>query len=405
MKTRPHILLPLILAFGLSTAHAASKLNAEASFPLLPCADGWTSCIVSGLGLNSDMIPDSKGVPQPSDIRIGWFDLKGTLALSPFTTLSDYSRTPAPAVAAIPRADPVPLPVSGQQPTQLVERPGTLPSLANRDPAAPPSAAEPVGTSPTLAPIYVPPAPGNPYNPTPQEPPPVLVETPTPAQPEPTPIETTPPPQVPVVAEAPPTQDDSCDNLIALEPTALMGQLSPGQRECLEGRLSSATRPTEKDKISRVLLTDADARSDRGRWMALAKRHLEDIDRSDPDLCMTYATRLAGQGVSRAHGVIRWADYALENKQKWSGATFTSRVNALYKLRAEAANRLWSDADKKYVENRTSENEESATKYRNMTKDYSREWLDYARASGQNIKNAYALCVSAAGNKSYCEGG
>ena len=30
-----------------------------------------------------------------------------------------------------------------------------------------------------------------------------------------------------------------------------------------------------------------------------------------------------------------------------------------------------------------------------QTKNYSREWLDYARSSAQNIKNPMALCVSA----------
>ena len=62
-------------------------------------------------------------------------------------------------------------------------------------------------------------------------------------------------------------------------------------------------------------------------------------------------------------------------------------------------------AEEAYVADRTKENEEKAKKYRDLTKVYAREWLDYARASGQEVKNALALCVSAAGNKSYCEGG
>jgi hypothetical protein len=134
------------------------------------------------------------------------------------------------------------------------------------------------------------------------------------------------------------------------------------------------------------------------------KRHLEDIDRSDPNLCMKYAVHLSRGGVGRAHGVIRWADYALENKQVWSGATYTKNVDSLYKLRAQAANRLWQDAEAKFVAERNEANEGAAAKYRGTAKDYAREWLDYARASGGDIKQPMALCVSAAGSKEFCEG-
>ena len=49
MKARLN-LLPLVLLCGLATAQAASKLNADASFPPLPCPDGWAACIVNGMG-------------------------------------------------------------------------------------------------------------------------------------------------------------------------------------------------------------------------------------------------------------------------------------------------------------------------------------------------------------------
>lgn len=219
---------------------------------------------------------------------------------------------------------------------------------------------------------------------------------------------TTEPDDITTVADAPeepPPEAVTCDDLVALEPAALMGQVSVPQRECLEGRLNTASRQTTKDKISRVLLMDAEARGDRTSWARLMKRHLEDIDRSDPDLCFKYAYYLSKRGASRAHGVIRWSEYALENKAVWSGSTYTSRVYALLKLRAEAASRVWQGAEASYVENRTDKNKERAERYRGITKDYAREWLDYARASGQNTKNALALCISAAGNREFCEGG
>jgi hypothetical protein len=215
-----------------------------------------------------------------------------------------------------------------------------------------------------------------------------------------------------VVAEAktapppppPPTSDDSCNDLVALEAPAMLGQLGVGRRKCLEGSLAGAAQQTDKKKISLVLISDAQARSDRGDWERLMKRHLENIDRSDPAMCMSYAMFLSKSGAARASGVIRWADYALENKQKWSGPNYTKNVYNLYKLKTTAANKLWEDAEKKQVEARSEENEKAAAKYRGMTKDFAREWLDFARASGENTSAPMALCVSAAGNKESCDG-
>lgn len=196
----------------------------------------------------------------------------------------------------------------------------------------------------------------------------------------------------------------TCDNLVALEVPAMMGNLGAPVRTCLEGSLASASSQTTKDKISRVLIADAEARRDQGEWEKLMKRHLESIDRSDPNLCFKYALHLSRGGVGRAAGVIRWADYALENKQQWEGATYTKNVSGLYKVRAQAANRIWEDAEKKVVEDRSEENESKAERARGQTKDFAREWLDYARASGQDTAAALALCVSAAGNKEFCGG-
>jgi hypothetical protein len=201
-------------------------------------------------------------------------------------------------------------------------------------------------------------------------------------------------------------QDDSCSDLVKLEPSAMMGQLRPGQASCLEARIGSEPQQTTKDKISRLLISNAENKGDKAEWQRLIKRHLEDIDRSDPDLCFKYALDLSRGGVSRAQGVIRWSDYALENKAKWSGQTYKTRVFSLYKLRAEAANKLWQDAEQEFMtKDHTDENEAKAGKYRGTAKDYAREWLDYAKASEQDTKTAMALCVSASGNRAFCEGG
>jgi hypothetical protein len=215
-------------------------------------------------------------------------------------------------------------------------------------------------------------------------------------------------PTTPPVAAAVKTgpTDDSCDDLVKLEPAAMMGTLRVGQTKCLEGRVNAESQQTTKDKVSRLMITNAEAAGDKGNWERLMKRHLEDIDRSDPDLCFKYALHLSRGGSGRSQGVIRWADYSLENKAKWSGQTYKTRVFSLYKLRAEAAQRLWQDAEKEFAEGeRSDEKEAKAAKFRGQAKDYAREWLDYAKASAQDTKTAMALCVSSSGNRAFCEGG
>ncbi len=185
----------------------------------------------------------------------------------------------------------------------------------------------------------------------------------------------------------------------------MLGQLRAGQVKCIEGRIGSEGAQTAKDKLSRVLIANAEGRGDKVEWERLVKRHLEDIDRSDPDMCFKYATQLSRGGSGRAPGVIRWADYALDNKSRWSGTTYTKRVYDLYRLKTEAANKLWTEAEEVYAtKEHTEENEAKAAKWRGQTKDFAREWLDYAKASGQDTKSAMAICVSAAGQRAFCEG-
>jgi hypothetical protein len=237
---------------------------------------------------------------------------------------------------------------------------------------------------------------------------PVSKPLPTTPTPTPTPVpvatETTAMKSVPPPA-APSAGDDSCDDLVKIEPQAMLGQLRVGQVKCVEARIGAEGVQTTKDKLSRVLIANAEGKGDKVEWERLVKRHLEDIDRSDPDMCFKYATQLSRGGTGRAAGVIRWADYALDNKQRWSGTTYTKRVYMLYRLKTEAANKIWTEAEEVYAtKEHTEENEAKAAKWRGTTKDFAREWLDYAKASGQDTKSALAICVSAAGNRAFCEG-
>jgi hypothetical protein len=207
---------------------------------------------------------------------------------------------------------------------------------------------------------------------------------------------TTPPPVVPT---------EPCADLVVLEPMAITGELTPELAACLETRLTDEKQQTTKDKISRLLMVNADTKGDVAEWTHLAARHLEDIDRSDPDLCFKFALVLSRGGIEDADLVLKWSDYALENKHQWEGPTYMSRVYNLLRLRAETATRLWHDAEADFIDDRSEENAETAERYRGQAKDFAREWLDYARTSAQPVDRAVAICESAAGNASFCAPG
>jgi hypothetical protein len=182
-----------------------------------------------------------------------------------------------------------------------------------------------------------------------------------------------------------------------------MGELGRGIEVCLERAFAAERMQTTRNKISRLLIIDAESRKDWDSWERLVQRHLEDIDRSDPDLCLRYSVYLHKTGgLDFAEDAIHWAGYALENKQNWAGDDYKRKVGGLHRLRAEAAHRLWNDSDRTYVATPTPETQSAAKKSRGLAMDYSREWLDYARAAGQDSKRAYQLCLTAAGAEMFC---
>ena len=193
-----------------------------------------------------------------------------------------------------------------------------------------------------------------------------------------------------------------CDDLVKLEPSAMVGVLQEPDVSCLESRIAQESQQTERDKVSRVLMVNAEGRGDMAEWMRLAERHLEVIARSDPDLCYRYALLLSRGEVEDAPVALRWIDYALQNKHVWAGSSYTERVYALLGLRAQVASRLWLDAEQTYVDERNDDNESDSTFWRGTAKDSAREWLDYARVSGKPTQQPGALCRSASGNEAFC---
>ncbi len=401
----------LVLGLGaVMPALAANVTSYPVMFPANACQDGWLGCLSGGLVVGAGSLKDSAGRPLAADERLGWFDLQPAPSFSPFVTLSAYSGAAgAVAVAAAPverapppprvetrpdpgqRADPVERPAPAERPV-AVERP--TPTVTPTAAVTPPLPTTGGGMRPPNTPTTAP---------TPVAATPVAVSTPTTGGGSMRPVGGTPPPDT--TSRVAPVASDDCSDLVKLEPAAMMGQLSSGQAKCLEGRIATEAQQTMRDRVSRLLINNADAKGDKSEWERLVKRHLEDIDRSDPDLCYRYALQLSRGGASRAQGVIRWADYALENKSKWTGNTYKTRVFALYKLKAEAATKLWQASEAEFAEKHEEKAEQAAARYRGNAKEYAREWLDYAKASQQDTKTAMALCVSAAGSKDFCEGG
>lgn len=195
-----------------------------------------------------------------------------------------------------------------------------------------------------------------------------------------------------------------CGDLRKLEPSAMMGRLSDGEVRCLDDTLKSAERQTFKDKISRVLMADAWAKGDKHRWESLVRRHLNEVDRSDPNLCYKFALFLSKASGEAADEAMKWIDVALENRTHWKGELHTRRVNSLRKLKAYAAQKKWQWLETENSKAPSEEGRASAALGRNEAKTYAREWLEYAKEAGKDYTQALQLCISAAGTEGFCTG-
>ena len=182
-----------------------------------------------------------------------------------------------------------------------------------------------------------------------------------------------------------------CGDLQALEPMAMMGQLTDAQIRCLDDRLKESDRQTAKNKLSIVLMNDAFSKGDEHRWEGITRRHLQEIDRSNPDLCFRFAYFLSKQSADKMDEAMMWADVALENRTRWEGDTHVKRVYALHKIKATAAQKKWESLEQQYTQAPSESVMTQMEEARNQTKTLSRETLPYS------------LCQSAAGTAGYCD--
>ena len=193
-----------------------------------------------------------------------------------------------------------------------------------------------------------------------------------------------------------------CGNLVKLEPAAIMGQLKDGEIRCLDNTLRDSDVQTVKKKISIVLMKDAWAKSDMHRWEGVARRHLSEIDQSDPALCYLFARYLSKKGPDYMQEAINWADRALDNRAVWVGDEHVERVYNLMRMKAYAANKEWKWLSQRYANEGTLQIAEEQGRARNLTKTMAREWLDFARNAKRPTEDAFELCVSAAGTDGFC---
>lgn len=195
-----------------------------------------------------------------------------------------------------------------------------------------------------------------------------------------------------------------CGDLLKLETAAIIGQLSEAQIRCLDRAIRDSDRQTVKDKVSRVLLNDAWARGDEHRWEGIARRHLTEIDRSDPDMCYRFAYYLVDRGPEKMDEAQKWAQVALDNRRVWEGELHVKRVYALMKIKTLAAQKWWTWLESEYTRKPSDELSKQSAEARNDTKTLAREWLEYARGSATDTTIPLAICQSAAGTGDYCEG-
>ncbi|MEZ4319575.1 MAG: hypothetical protein R3F61_18815 [Myxococcota bacterium] len=196
-----------------------------------------------------------------------------------------------------------------------------------------------------------------------------------------------------------------CGDLVRLEPSAIMGRLKDAEIRCLDRMLRESEKQTVKKKVSLVLMKDAWAKRDLHRWEGIVRRHLSEIDRSDPGMCYIFAKHLSKKGPDYMQEAIKWSDIALENRSVWVGEEYVDRVFNLRKMKAISAHKEWRWLAEKYTLDPTEELDQLQQSARNSTKTLAREWLDYAREADRDITNAYQLCISAAGTDGFCDEG
>ena len=404
------VLVVLLLPIG---AIGGGWADFSGVFPLYPCQDGWLGCVSEDGEVRSPQVQwDKSGRPLPSDMRVDW-DGNPTQTFSPFVGLSPYSgeeeevAEPPPEpqereeVARVTNDEPFDAeePSDAEEPDE-VERPRdndsydrTARDTVKNDPVTVKNDTKDDGRSSGRDNVKAKQDDRSNSQPTREE---KVVEAVV--------VNTKVEKKVEKKVDNTPEPSANCDDLKGMQMASMSGMFSKGQIVCLNKRLSRSGKQTEKVAISKLLMNDVWAKGDKSKRMQLANSHLQDIDKSDPDLVYKYVVQLSKKGSSRARGVVRWAGVALENKTRWSGSTYKKRVNGLLYLKTRALSQLYEKAAGKAVSEGTpsaTSQEESA---KNSYKTAAREWYEYTKQANLDGNKALQACIAAAGFEAYCTG-
>ncbi|MEQ1571384.1 MAG: hypothetical protein ABMA64_37495, partial [Myxococcota bacterium] len=239
--------------------------------------------------------------------------------------------------------------------------PDVAPEVVSETPTAPPVVPQRGLEPPVAPPVSTAPAADPPLDPLTPEPPVEVARTTT--APE-------------AAVEAP----WCVERLDALARAAGRGKLDPDAAACLD-QVVSAPGP-QRAAASRLLMVDAWSRPDRGAWEARAKRHLQEVDPSDPELPYQLALYLVGEGPARAEEAAGWAERGLAAPRD------ASTRATLEKVRASAYQQVWAEAERVGDERR-------AAWARELTAGAAREWAANAITRGENPSVALELCRAA----------
>ncbi len=378
--------LALVCLLIPTLSHAATWEDFQEAFPAFPCNDGWSAC-VSGDG--ERITPDlavRDGLRRKSADRLDWNDMDATGTFDPFGTLSPYEPFVAPEVEIEEVAEV-------QVEVEVEREPVTEVATTTADKRVQPDAADP--DEPVQPNVVEPVTPGE----TEAERTARLAQEQADKQRL---ADEEASRKVALERQQGGTPNVDCSDLVRLEPMAMMGKLTDDHVGCLEARMAVAETQTEKSKISLVLIKTKKVGSK--PWEQAMRRHLSDINQSDPDIAYIFASHLSKKGPTRAEEALRWSRVALENKTRWSGKTFVDRVYGLHKIQSRAAYELWKDANTEFTETNSADAEARMKRWEGETKTHAREWYDYANEAGRDTTKALQMCMSAAGTEDYCTG-
>lgn len=187
-----------------------------------------------------------------------------------------------------------------------------------------------------------------------------------------------------------------CGDLISLEPQAILGRLESDSRSCLAGEMrNSSLDQTERAKIGKLLLVDAQVRCDGGDCTDYEREqvyYFAEVERSSADLLFAWATYLhdsRGTASPDWNEVVLWSDRSLDRKSEWTGVSRLKKVDKLLEICARQTFDAYTSSPK---------DEDLRIKARNRSID----WLIYRVQIDKDSTIPLQMCASAGGSYELC---